>query len=167
MCDIAPLLNSGLATGLIGLGGVFVGQWLGGRDADKRARREGLIEANKIVLVWQDLALSKLLFDFGTADESYMRTVADKCFEAQALLEVIGSSELNLAFGDLRSAVSALSSRLLELKQAGKFDPKRGIEQFAQEPTTERYRSAKRTWISALRKESGVDPVRIPAEAPR
>lgn len=94
MCELASFLNSSLVTGLIGLGGVCLGRWLESQNAEKKTRREALIEVNKIILVWQDLALAKMLFDFGVADEAYLRTVSDKAFEAQALLEVIGASEL-------------------------------------------------------------------------
>ena len=166
MCDLLPVLNT-LVTGLIGLGGVRLGGWLESHNAEKKARRETLIAVNKIVLVWKDLVLAKMLCDFGVSDEVYLRTASDKCLEAQALLEVVGSSEINFVFEDLRSAVSALSSKLLEFKMAGNFDPKLGIEQFAKVPETERYRRASRTWIDALRKESGVGPVVVPAEAAR
>ncbi len=164
MCDLAPILNSGLVTGLVGLGGVVIGRWLESKDAEKRARRDGLIEVNKIILVWQDLALAKMLFDFGVSDEAYLRSVSDKAFEAQALLEVVGASELVFAFGDLRSAVIALSSKTLELKKSGKVDFKRGIEQFSAEPETKQYWKAKRIWIDALRKQSGAGPVVVPVE---
>lgn len=162
MCDFGPLLNSGLVTGLIGLGGVGFGRWMERHDAEKKAQREALVEVNKILLVWQDMALAKMLFDFGVLDEAYLRTVSDKAFEAQALLEVVGASELVFAFTDLRAAVVALSSKILELKKKGDIDLKRGIEQFSSLPETPRYRKAKQMWIDAVRKQSGAGPVKFP-----
>jgi len=142
------------------LAGVWVGKWLERSERDRQFKRESLFQVNKFVLIWADTALAKLPFELGTTEE-YLREVSDRALEAQALLEVIGSVSLNLAFDDLRNAVVAMSHKAMQYKTAGRLNPNKGIQQFTGELELEAYRSAKRKWIDTLRKEVGGEAVKI------
>ena len=84
------------------LAGVWLGNWLDRKARDRQFKRESLFQVNKILTIWADSTLAKLPLGVGTSDED-MREVNDRASEAKAMLEVIGSVELNFAFDDLRA----------------------------------------------------------------
>jgi len=149
-----------LFTAAAGLIGAIGGRWLDKRDRERDLKREALIEVNKILSVWTDFGIAKLPFELGFS-EDYARSINDKMIEAKALLEVVGSTRLNVAFDRLHGAVNEMVGKTIEYKQAGRFDPQRGIEQFSKETAYELFRSAKRNWIDTFRKEIDAEPVNV------
>jgi hypothetical protein len=149
-----------IVTAFAALAGVWLGSWLDRGARDRQLKRESLFEVNKYLTIWSDSMLAKLPLGVGISDD-YMREVNDRASEAKAMLEVIGSVELNLAFDDVEREIIGMLNKTFEYKAAGKLNPELGLDQlFAEEPQLENYRLARRRWINTLRKEVGVEAVK-------
>jgi len=154
-----PIITSIIAA-CAALAGVWLGNWLDRGARERQFKRESLFQVNKFLSIWSDSILAKLPFGVGISDE-YMRDVNDRAKEAKAMLEVIGSVKLNLAFNDLQGSIIDMLQKTMEYKAAGKLDQNLVVQQlFSGEPELEKYRLAKRHWIDTLRKEVGAEAVK-------